>query len=256
MEKLSRKLLTKGIFAVDKPKNVYSMEVVEKIKGILYNEIAFLRNKPPDLLKLGHGGILDYPASGVLVIGVGYGCKVLKKFLQCEKRYATVGKLGEETDTLNDIGCVTDSKPFDHVTKEQIDSLLKSKFSGKIWQTPPKYSALKKNGRRMSDLMMEGKEVEVSPRQVICHSVECTQFNPPFFELDVTCGGGFYIRSLVHDVAKEMGTCAHITELRRIQQGPFHESDALEKCDWTANCILEAMFKHRPHLRFQEAEVW
>ncbi|XP_065350448.1 pseudouridylate synthase TRUB1-like [Cloeon dipterum] len=256
MEKVSkisfnsaRRLLTKGIFAVDKPKNVYSMKVIDKLKENLEEDLFRHKEAESDFLKIGHGGILDFSATGVLVIGVGEGCRRLPLYLKGDKKYVAIGKLGDETDTFNDTGKITGSAPYDHISKAMIDTALKSKFVGSIWQVPPKYSALKRKGRRVSDLVLEGQEVEMQPRRVDCHSATCFLFDPPHFHLEITCGGGFYVRSLVHDLGKVLGSCAHVTELRRTQQGVFTESDALKEADWNASNILKAIKSSKIYLK-------
>nr|CAD7606747.1 unnamed protein product [Timema genevievae] len=182
----------------------------------------------PQPLKLGHGGTLDHTATGVL--GVCWGCKVLPKLLSGDKKYFVRGRFGTATDTYNEAGTTTKEATFDHITEEMVTATLKT-FVGHVLQTPPKYSALKRDGIRLAELTRQGVDIIVRPRYVDCYSISCLQFSPPDFSLEVSCGGGYYIRSLVHDLGEPepvphylgLGSCAHVTQLHRLQHGPFTE---------------------------------
>ncbi|XP_046382440.1 probable tRNA pseudouridine synthase 1, partial [Ischnura elegans] len=201
-----------------------------------------------DTFKVGHGGVLDRTATGVLAIGVGRGCKLLPKFLHGVKEYIVKGQLGISTTTYNETGEVMKELPYGHVTKVHLLKAL-TKFRGEIAQTPPVYSALKLNGRRYSDLASDGVEVNPKPRLVQCHSLICTSFDPPMFTLLVKCGGGFYIRSLIHDLGIEVGSCAHVKELHRTQHGVFKEYQAISREQWTLQCIIQHIQKAKKSYR-------
>ncbi|XP_066994345.2 pseudouridylate synthase TRUB1 isoform X2 [Anabrus simplex] len=233
-----RSLLSKGVFAVNKVKNMTSVEVLEKLKKILLRDVD--PKDRPHHLRLGHGGTLDSTATGVLVVGIGWGCKVLPKLLKGTKKYVVTGHLGTATETYNETGKVIMEKSYDHISLERLEQILQT-FEGRIYQIPPKYSALKFHGRRIADLIREGKEIEMKPRPVFCYSVECVEFTPPNFKLKVSCGGGFYIRSLIHDIGLALDSCAHVTDLRRTQHGPFTEEDMLEPHHWTVDHITQAI---------------
>ncbi|XP_071440996.1 pseudouridylate synthase TRUB1-like [Hetaerina americana] len=244
-----------ALFAVNKPKDLGSTDAVNIIKNIIQPAIP-----PHDRVtfKVGHGGVLDRPASGVLAIGVGKGCKLLPKFLHGIKEYTVTGKLGISTTTYNASGDVTNEMPFGHVTKEDFIKAL-DKFCGRISQTPPVYSALKLQGRRYSDLAGEGVKVTPKPRMVKCLSLVCTSFDPPLFTLNVKCGGGFYIRSLINDLGIVVGSCAHVHELHRTQHGLFKENEAIARDQWTLEqikwCIQETKKKHG-HLFREQSEKY
>ncbi|XP_068876195.1 pseudouridylate synthase TRUB1 isoform X3 [Aphelocoma coerulescens] len=133
---------------------------------------------------------------------------------------------------------------LDQVTKEDLENVL-LKFTGDIMQVPPLYSALKKGGERLSTLMKRGEAVEAKPaRPVRVYSLSLQQFQPPLFTLgkDVECGGGFYVRSLVNDIGKELSTCATVQELTRTKQGPFTlEEHALHEDKWTIDEIARSL---------------
>uniref|UniRef100_A0A2K6GDM5 Pseudouridylate synthase TRUB1 n=1 Tax=Propithecus coquereli TaxID=379532 RepID=A0A2K6GDM5_PROCO len=225
---LATKLLSlSGVFAVHKPKGPTSAELLNRLKEKLLAEAGMpspeWTKRKKQTLKIGHGGTLDSAARGVL-------------------RYTAIGELGKATDTLDSTGKVTEEKPYDKITQEDIEGILQ-KFTGNIMQVPPLYSALKKDGQRLSTLMKRGEVVEAKPaRPVTVYSISLQKFQPPFFTLDVECGGGFYIRSLVSDIGKELSSCANVLELTRTKQGPFTlEEHALPEDKWTIDDIAQSL---------------
>ncbi|OXB82337.1 UNVERIFIED_CONTAM: hypothetical protein H355_009262 [Colinus virginianus] len=261
-----------GLFAVYKPKGSTSAAVLNLLKERLLAEAgvqAKASKRKRQALKIGHGGTLDSAATGVLVVGIGKGTKMLKTILAGSKKYTAVGLLGRATDTLDATGKVTEEKPYgtfkeklptsdehfillrplakvrtgqDQITKRDLENVLQ-KFTGDIMQVPPLYSALKKDGERLSTLMKRGEAVEAKPaRPVRVYSLSLQQFQPPLFTLDVECGGGFYVRSLVSDIGKELSTCASIQELTRTKHGPFTlEEHALHEDRWTIDEIARSL---------------
>ncbi|KAB0352137.1 hypothetical protein FD754_016994 [Muntiacus muntjak] len=244
---LATKLLSlSGVFAVHKPKGPTSAELLNRLKEKLLAEAGMpspeWTKRKKQTLKIGHGGTLDSAARGVLVVGIGRGTKMLTRMLSGSKRYIATGELGKATDTLDSTGRVTEEKPYDKITQEDIEGILQ-KFTGNIMQVPPLYSALKKDGQRLSTLMKRGDVVEAKPaRPVTVYSLSLQKFQPPFFTLDVECGGGFYIRSLVSDIGKELSSCANVLELTRTKQGPFTlEEHALPEDRWTIDDIAQSL---------------
>ncbi|KAF6112028.1 TruB pseudouridine synthase family member 1 [Phyllostomus discolor] len=244
---LATKLLSlSGVFAVHKPKGPTSAELLNRLKEKLLAEAGMPSSewtkRKKQTLKIGHGGTLDSAARGVLVVGIGRGTKMLTSMLSGSKRYIAIGELGKATDTLDSTGKVTEEKPYDKITQEDIEGILQ-KFTGNIMQVPPLYSALKKDGQRLSTLMKRGEAVEAKPaRPVTVYSLSLQRFQPPFFTLDVECGGGFYIRSLVSDIGKALSSCANVLELTRTKQGPFTlEEHALPEDRWTIDDIAQSL---------------
>uniref|UniRef100_A0A8C2PCY0 Pseudouridylate synthase TRUB1 n=1 Tax=Capra hircus TaxID=9925 RepID=A0A8C2PCY0_CAPHI len=234
---LATKLLSlSGVFAVHKPKGPTSAELLNRLKEKLLAEAGMpspeWTKRKKQTLKIGHGGTLDSAARGVLVVGIGRGTKMLTSMLSGSKRYIAIGELGKATDTLDSTGKVTEEKPY--VCKCTDITTLKVFMN---------YSALKKDGQRLSALMKRGEEVEAKPaRPVTVYSLSLQKFQPPFFTLDVECGGGFYIRSLVSDIGKELSSCANVLELTRTKQGPFTlEEHALPEDKWTIDDIAQSL---------------
>ncbi|KAG7166975.1 tRNA pseudouridine synthase 1-like [Homarus americanus] len=186
-----------GVFPVLKPHGVTSAQLLNQLKEKLAAEVTGILATHD--IKLGHGGTLDSSATGVLTVGVGDGCRQLKCLLHGEKSYLARCQLGVATDTYNKRGKVVLEKQFDHITEDVLQERL-HQFEGKIKQVPPLYSALKKNGRRYSDLAQEGVNFSIEPRTVHCYKLKLQDFEPPYFTLSIVSGPGFYVRSLVNDL--------------------------------------------------------
>lgn len=243
---LSKLQSLNGIFAIYKKQGPTSADVLNSLKKTLLKEAGVVnpnpRKRKKQPLKIGHGGTLDSNASGVLVVGIGEGTKMLTTMLAGSKKYTAVGELGKATDTLDATGNVIEEKNYDHITKEALEEKFKQ-FTGEIMQVPPLYSALKKDGKRMSVLLKQGQEVEAKPaRPVTVYNLTLQDFSPPLFTIDVECGGGFYVRSLVDELGKALSSCAHVKELTRTKQGQFTlEEHALKEDRWTLTDISQAL---------------
>jgi len=221
--------LPNGFLVVHKPANWTSSDVVGKVRNTLERHFkrpqqgAYVFRKK-SRLKVGHGGTLDPLATGLLVLGVGSGTKLMGDLLSGPKSYVARAKLGEETDTLDSEGKVLRTATFDHVTREDLEYAAVA-LTGDIMQRPPIFSALHKNGERMYTLAREGriKEEDVEPRPVTVHRLEVCKYDSEhgLFELDVSCSGGTYVRSLITDMARDVGSAAHMTALERTKHGPF-----------------------------------
>ena len=250
--------LAEGLCAVYKPLDWTSNDVVSYIRGMLERDarergatLAKRRSrKSKKKVKVGHGGTLDPLATGVLVIGVGSGTQDLQKYLKGSKKYTAGAELGFETETLDMEGNRTKVMPFDHVSPDTIQGVI-PQFIGKIMQKPPIYSAIRKNGKRLYEQAREGKtedDIEIEAREVEVHELKYLDKDKdgksfPCFGLDVDCGGGTYIRSLVRDIGSSMDTCATMTSLERTQQGPFTLEDAIPRDQWSCESIYAAVEK-------------
>lgn len=244
MSKINRFKLPSGLLAVYKPKGISSNAVVQTVKRRLTEgalELMKAQNvinavaKSKNLIKVGHGGTLDPIATGVMVLGVGEGTKMLGSYLGGSKRYHTIGELGIMTDTLDSTGKVLSRMTCDCIRRVDIEMASKQ-FIGDIMQTPPMFSALKKDGQRLYELARKGKVVERERRKVVCYNIsvdeESESLQLPLFGLDVECGGGFYIRSLISDIAETLDNCAHMVALERTKHGPFQVEDCVYEEDW------------------------
>ena len=221
-----------------------SASAVAKLKYILSNQ-ANNEYKKTNKVKVGHGGTLDMAAEGVLVIGVGDGTKALNEYIESDKVYVATGELGVTTDTLDSRGSVTDKKPFDHITRDDLISTLKS-FEGHQSQIPPLYSALKIKGTRVSDLARKGVMVDmkIKERSITIHHINLKGFECPIFEIEASCSSGTYIRALIRDVGQKLNTVAYMTHLCRIGQGRFSLAEALRQEEWTYDNIIRLLVNY------------
>ncbi len=225
-----------GWIILDKPLELGSTQAVGAVKRNLRE--AGLLGKGKDKTKVGHGGTLDPLATGVLPIAIGEATKLCGRMLDASKIYAFTIAFGSETETLDAEGDVSETS--DHLpTLAEVEAIL-PQFTGPIEQIPPKYSALKIDGKRAYDLARAGVAVEMKMRAVTIHSLtvspELVEGRPsagrgstgsPLTELvdEITLTAnvskGTYIRSLARDIARALGTVGHVTMLRRTKAGPF-----------------------------------
>ena len=175
----------------------------------------------------GHMGTLDPMAEGVLPVGIGKASRLFQYLLDKEKTYVARFIFGKTTDTLDVTGQITETTNV-IPTLEQIKSVL-YKFVGEIMQVPPVYSAKCINGKRSYELARQGKEVELEAKKVCVLGIECTnQISENEFEFKIDCKGGTYIRSLVRDIAKEVGSLGVMSKLTRTKCGIFTMENGVE----------------------------
>lgn len=210
-----------GIFAVNKPAGVSSAQCLDLVKHKLRTALGLtkIKNKQ-NIVKLGHGGTLDPMAEGVLVVGVGDGCKRLTGFLSGNKEYRFDLLLGTHYDTFDITGKPLESAEYNQVTEESVLEVL-PKFTGDIVQKPPSYSALRIDGKRAYDLARKGQEVELAARPIRIDSLTLDSFSTPTLSFTAQVGGGCYIRSLCVDMAEALGTKGAMSKLIRSRQGQF-----------------------------------
>ena len=211
-----------GWLILDKPRGMGSTQGVSAVKRVL-------RQNGYAKTKVGHGGTLDPLAEGVLPIALGEATKLAGRMLDSDKIYAFMIRFGEETDTLDTEGPVIATSAV-RPTLADVEAVL-PRFIGPIEQVPPAYSALKVDGERAYDLARAGEAVELKARAVTIHALEIREGAETGELVEVTLvahvSKGTYIRSLARDIAKALGTCGHVTYLRRIKAGPFLEEQAI-----------------------------
>ncbi len=197
-----------GVLLLDKPLKITSNHALQKVKRLF------------NAAKAGHTGSLDPLASGMLPVCLGEATKISAFLLDADKTYRFTCKLGEKTTTGDAEGEVTESRPFEHIQRQDIEKHLCA-LRGDIMQIPPMYSALKQGGKRLYDLARQGIEVERKPRPVTIYSLEILSFENPRVELLARCSKGTYVRTLAEDLGGMLGCGAYVTELRRTAVGPF-----------------------------------
>lgn len=175
---------------------------------------------------VGHTGTLDPLAEGVLPVCFGQATRVAQFLTGSDKAYLAEIGLGVVTDTFDREGEIIHCGDPGGITVTQIEEALAT-FRGVIEQVPPKYSALKFQGRRYYELAREGVAVEPKPRQVKIIRLELIEYKLPVMTIRVECSKGTYIRSLAYDVGRYLGCGAHLKDLTRIRCGSFYIEDAL-----------------------------
>lgn len=204
-----------GVLVVDKPADFTSFDVVAVVRGLTKEK------------KIGHTGTLDPMATGVLPLLLGKAAKAESLLPDTDKVYRAGFRLGERRDTGDCTGRVLEQ---DHskTTREQLESALEL-FRGEILQVPPMYSAVSVGGKRLYELAREGKEVERAPRPVTVFRLELEEYEETTREgiLTVSCSKGTYIRVLIEDIARAMGTCGTMISLRRTKACGFEEQAAI-----------------------------
>lgn len=203
-----------GWLILDKAFDVGSTEAVSKAKWLFQAQ------------KAGHAGTLDPLATGVLPIAFGEATKTVPYIMDAEKQYRFTARWGAATATDDAEGAViatSQARP----AKSDIEAAL-PRFTGEIAQAPPQFSAVKVAGERAYDLAREGETVELAARTVVIHDlrlVETPDADTAVFE--ATTGKGAYVRALVRDLAKALGTEGHVVALRRVAVGPFRAEDGV-----------------------------
>ena len=204
-----------AVILLDKPEGKTSFELISEVKRIT------------GIKKIGHCGTLDRFASGLMILCTGQATKLARYFLESNKRYTGRIRIGVETDTCDITGNVICEKPFSSIDWNTATDILAG-FSGKISQIPPRYSALKIEGRRASDRMRSGEEVNLPAREVTIYSISVTGYDQAegTVDFDVSCSKGTYIRSIARDFGEKLGTGACLSKLRRTNSGHFAISQA------------------------------
>ena len=203
-----------GIILLDKPLGMTSNHALQHVKR-LYNAE-----------KAGHTGSLDPLATGLLPICFGEATKYSQHLLDADKVYRTKMRLGQKTTTADAEGEVTLERAIPSLTPADIERVL-AQFRGTLQQIPSMFSALKKDGKPLYELARQGIEVEREARTIHIYRLELLSVEPLFWELEVACSKGTYIRNLVEDIGEALGCGAHVVELRRLESGPFQLQDDL-----------------------------
>jgi len=203
-----------GWLVVDKPQGMTSTDVVNRVRRLF------------NAAKAGHGGTLDPMATGVLPIAFGEATKTVQWAMDGRKTYRFTLTWGQATDTDDADGQVIetcDGRP----TADDVDAVL-DRFVGDIRQVPPAYSAIKVGGERAYDLAREGKAPELAARVVSIEEITLVDMpDRDHAVFEVASGKGAYMRALARDIARALGTCGHLSALRRLSVGPFTLDDAV-----------------------------
>lgn len=205
-----------GVLVVDKPEGPTSHDVVQTVR------------RGAGQSRVGHTGTLDPAATGVLVVCLGRATKLVR-FLQAgRKTYAARMVLGVETDSQDAHGEVVARHDASHVDERTVCEVL-TRFQGELEQLPPMVSALKVDGERLHEKARRGETVDRELRRITVHDLVLDGFAPgstPEASFLVTCSPGTYVRTLAHDVGRELGVGGSLIALRRLANGPFVTDEA------------------------------
>ena len=204
--------------------DVSGIVVVNKHAGVTSNDIVIKLRRLFGTRQVGHTGTLDPMATGVLPVLIGRAVKASENITAENKRYTAHLKLGITTDTADTTGTVLSKT--DTLPKEEDVLAVCADFVGDILQTPPMYSALKVNGRKLVDLAREGITVERQARPITVHSLQAVKLAEDLYELDVSCSKGTYIRTLCADIGAKLGCGGAMARLTRTESGPFSLAEA------------------------------
>ncbi len=242
------------IFILNKPLEFTSQDAVSKLKKILNQK------------KAGHTGTLDPMATGVLPILVEETTKLSKYLIEHKKTYIAVLKLGTCTDTGDSEGKIIEEKKvnIENLTKDKVEFVL-NEFLGKQIQTPPIYSAIKINGKKLYEYARNGIEVEIPKREIEIYNIKLIKLdkNEKEIEFEVECSKGTYIRTLCEDIAKKLDTIGYMKSLTRTKVNNFKIENAItfeeleknkDNKEWliSNSYTMEEIFDYLPKLELND----
>lgn len=197
-----------GVVLLEKPVGISSNRALQKVRGIFQAK------------KAGHTGSLDPFATGMLPVCLGEASKTAAFMLEASKWYRATALFGAATTTGDIEGEVIQTCPLPDIDDESPVQAMQQ-FVGDIEQVPPMYSALKHEGKPLYEYARAGITIERPARPVTIHEINRVQWQSPRLSFDVHCSKGTYIRTLAEDIAKTLGSCAHLVQLRRLSVEPF-----------------------------------
>jgi tRNA pseudouridine55 synthase len=241
-----------GILVVDKPEGLSSFQTVQRVAGML------------SLVKAGHCGTLDPFATGVLLVAVNQGTRIVDQLTLHGKEYVCTAHFGVETDTLDRTGRVQAKFEGPAVRIETCESATRS-FLGSYEQEVPRFSAVQVGGRRLYRMARKGLDVTPPRRTVTVESLTLLDYQWPRATFRVRCAKGTYIRQLIADIGRKMGCGAHVEALRRTASGPFTEDRALSFAEierlrrdglWTEKLVpLHEALAHLPSVHLADGDL-
>lgn len=217
-----------GAVIIDKPAGCTSHDVVDTVRRRLATR------------KVGHAGTLDPDATGILVLGVGVGTKLLQFATGADKRYQCEIVFGTETSTLDSSGEITARHEMT-VTPSRVQAAAGA-MTGEIEQIPPMVSAVKVDGRRLHELARAGLEVERKARPVTVHHFRTEPTDDPLvYRADIVCSSGTYVRTLAADLGAALGGGAHLRTLRRTAVGTITIDQAEDLENFTLRPVIDLL---------------
>ena len=212
------------VLLIDKPLHWTSFDIVRKMRNLI------------QIKKIGHAGTLDPLATGLLIVCTGKFTKKINEYMAKEKEYTGHITLGAVTPTYDLESKPEQMKEYSFLTPELIHAATVP-FTGTIYQFPPIYSAIKKEGVALYELARRGIEVQPAARKINIYHFEITNISLPVLSFKVVCSTGTYIRSLANDFGAALGCGGYLSSLRRTRIGEFEVSEALSMEQFEGNLI-------------------
>lgn len=212
--------LSGEILAVDKPLGWTSFDAVKRLRGALSRRLKIRK------LKVGHAGTLDPLATGVLIVCTGKATKRIEELQAGTKEYVATIRLGATTPSYDLETEIDATYPVSHITEELVRETL-PRFTGRIMQVPPVFSAVKVDGKRAYESARKGREVELKAKPLQIDELELLDYSQQSITVRVVCSKGTYIRALARDIGSALGSGAHLTELRRTRVGDYGADSCL-----------------------------
>lgn len=208
------------ILYIDKPLHWSSFDAVKRVRGIMARRLKIKK------MKVGHAGTLDPLATGVMIICTGRATKRIDELQAHTKEYVATIALGATTPSFDLETEIDATYPTEHITREMVEEVL-TKFTGRIEQVPPAFSACKIDGKRAYKMARKGKEVELKAKILIIDEIELIEYSQQSIVVRVVCSKGTYIRALARDIGVALNSGGHLTALRRTRVGDIKVEDCL-----------------------------
>ena len=209
------------ILLINKPLRWTSFDVVKKIRNTLRTALQLKK------IKVGHAGTLDPLADGLLIVCTGKFTKRINEFQAQEKEYTAEFTLGATTPSFDLETEINETFEYNHITEEMLKTTAAS-LTGNILQTPPIYSAIKQDGKRLYEHARKGEDVKIKERMVHVSKFEIIKVEMPKVYVRIVCSKGTYIRSLAQTFGKNLNSGAHLSQLTRTRIGKFELSQAID----------------------------
>ena len=208
------------LICIDKPLGWTSFDAVKRVRGAIQRRLHMKK------FKVGHAGTLDPLATGVLLICTGRATRRIEELQAGDKEYVATIRLGATTPSYDLETEIDATYPWEHITREAVEEML-PRFTGRIMQVPPVFSAVKIDGKRAYNLARKGREVELKAKSLEIKEMELLRFDAPEMEIRIVCSKGTYMRALARDMGEALGSGAHLTGLRRTRVGKVKVEDCL-----------------------------
>ena len=206
---------------INKPLRWTSFDVVKKIRNSLRTALQVKK------IKVGHAGTLDPLADGLLIVCTGKFTKRINEFQAQEKEYTAEFTLGATTPSFDLETEINETFEYNHITEEMLKTTAAS-LTGNILQTPPIYSAIKQDGKRLYEHARKGEDIKIKERMVHISKFELVKVEMPKVHVKIVCSKGTYIRSLAQTFGKNLNSGAHLSQLTRTRIGKFELSQAID----------------------------